>query len=98
MIIRWGMAMQSCENLPLTVMTALSAAILVFFAASEHATRAEPRQDDGCGWFETTATAWASPDVGTSRKVSWNPAFPPAPSSRARDQIGCTSSSTTAIL
>jgi len=56
--------MRSRENPPLTVMSAVSAAILIFFAASERATSAEPRQVEGCGWAQHAAAAPALARVG----------------------------------
>jgi hypothetical protein len=53
----WEDKMWSRENIPLVVMTAASAAILLFFAVSGGAMPASPRQHDGCGWLDDTANA-----------------------------------------
>jgi hypothetical protein len=64
-------------------MSAVSAAILIFFAASERDTSAEPRQVEGCGWARHAATASALPRAVFTHKTSWNPAFPASPPTRS---------------
>ncbi len=84
------------EKLPTIVMTAVSAAILIFFASSDRATYAGPRQLDGCGWSEPTAAGPIWPRVSRPQP-SWNPAFPPSPPNGRPVAIGCTKSSRTAF-
>ena len=81
------------ENLPMVVMTAVSAAIMIFFLASE---RAAPRQLDGCGWPEPTDIGPTWPRFGYSPQASWNPAFPPFPPRGRPALMGCAKSSMTA--
>jgi hypothetical protein len=88
----WGKTMRFRENLPMAVMTAVSAAILTFFVYSD-----ATRQLDGCGRSEEAAIGPIWLRVGHSPQASWNPAFPPSPPSGRQPLIGCTKSSTTAI-
>jgi hypothetical protein len=69
--------MQLRENLPMVVMTAVSAAILIFFFASERATYA--RQLDGCGCSEQAGNGPIWSRAGHPPQASWSPAFPPSP-------------------
>ena len=89
--------MWSRENIPLLIMSVVSAAILCFFALSSSAIFSTPRQLDGCGWSEQAAIGPIWLRVGHSPQASWNPAFPPSPPSGRQPLIGCTKSSTTAI-
>jgi hypothetical protein len=89
--------MWSRENIPLAVMSAASAAILLFFAVSESAMPGSPRQLDGCGGSEDAVIAPAWHRAERIPKNSWNPAFPPLPPSRPADRVGCMRSSTTVI-
>jgi hypothetical protein len=77
------------ENIPLAVMSAFSAAILLFVAFSESAMRPAPWQHDGCGWSTDTVIAPAWHLAESIRKDLWNPAFPPLPPGRPLDRVGC---------
>jgi hypothetical protein len=85
--------MRSRENLPLI---AVSAAILIFIAASNRATSAEPRQLNGCRWSQHAATAstWSR----EPNKTSWNPVFPASPPTRPLGRLQCMKSSKTAVV
>jgi hypothetical protein len=89
--------MWSRENIPLLIMSLLSAAILFFFALSGSTTFSAPRQLDGCGWSEQAAIAPIWPRAGNFQQVLWNPAFPPSPPGRPPARIGCTKSNMTGI-
>jgi hypothetical protein len=89
--------MRSRENLPLVVMSAVAAAIIIFFVASERSGHALQRQIDGCGWAGNPAMAAAWPRVGSFQTASWNPAFPPSSQSPRPAEIGCMKSNTTGI-
>jgi hypothetical protein len=89
--------MWSRENIPLAVMSAVSAAILLVFAVSESAMPGSSRQLDGCYGSEDAVIAPAWRRAELIPKDSWNPAFPPLPPSRPADRVGCMSSSTTAV-
>jgi hypothetical protein len=89
--------MWSRENIPLAVMSAASAAILLFFAVSESAMPGSPRQLGGCGGSEDAAIAPAWNRAELIPKNSWNPAFPRLPPSRPADRVGCMRSGTTVI-
>jgi hypothetical protein len=87
--------MWSRENIPLAVMSAASAAILLFFAVSEGAMPASPRQHVSCGWSEVAGIAPPWRRVEPIPKHLRNPAFPPSPPIRPSDRAGCMGSSTT---
>jgi hypothetical protein len=88
--------MWSRENIPLLIMSLVSAAILCFFALSSSTTFSVPRQLDG-GGSEQAAIAPIWPRAGNFQQVSWNPAFPPSPPSYPPARIGCTKSNMTGI-
>jgi hypothetical protein len=90
--------MHSRENIPLVMLGALSAAILIFFAASERAIRAEPHLLEDCGWSEDNTASLAWSRAGNTPGRSWNPAFPASPPSRPLAQSECMRSNTTAII
>jgi hypothetical protein len=77
------------ENIPLIIMAAVSAAILVFFAFSEGVVRAAQQQHGNCGLSRQAGIATVWPYLETTPKGSWNPAFPVSPPSRRPDQVGC---------
>jgi hypothetical protein len=89
--------MRSRENIPLAVMTVVSAAILLFFVFSGNAMLQTPHRDDGCGWSADFAVSSAARRNALVPWVSWNPAFPPTPPNRPLDRIGCMKSSATAV-
>ena len=71
--------MWSRGNVPLLIMSAVSAAILCFFAFSGSAALPAPRELYGCGWSEQPVPGPIWPRAGNFPKESWNPAFPPSP-------------------
>jgi hypothetical protein len=84
----WGGTMRSGQNIPLAVMSVVSAAILLAFALSS-AMRSPRQQQIGCGSSENTAIAPAWPRAGLNPRGFWNPAFPPSPPSRRVSPVGC---------